>query len=636
MEQIMQKEIEIPCIFGDRNIILKSLQNERGAIKLPLYILTSKGISVDTKRQADLHLDIFYQQDQSFSKLPQDHPLYRPYNLKKRRGLPITIQYNLTMITKYKEDLDQMCTNWMVHWRPDIYVKWWHPRNKVEPLQSEILWGQSIDIEANEDFDVTRRFKWQASTNFTFKSWIFPGLNYAEDSFAADEEEYNRTHEALIEHINVYSTVPDFDDVDIDEEGFPVLGDLFEQTDPQNSTQIGMYAVPTSMDMDTADAIVKNRQKIRRGETDDLEDVPVGGTYNDQPELAALSNTNGTVQRDPVERNKFTDVKEVYNKYAQYILMPPINNDIIQMKYVYFFGGAPVSAMQSEPMSGDILFHNFSKDLKRGDRDFGDCYSDQMLVNFDYDINEKTMKIFGREDNDNYTSIVGSTINNKLISQRVSLEAKKADIKLIINRGLRYNQKTKRYQFDQMDKELNFTNVSNIAIWNDIFCKRQHMHNMGSDDWQLFENMTAKKNYTYDIKFKIQTDIYQSQLNGIKTLFDQTNQKLELKELSKYKYKIVATDTGFWKVINHFNINQKQFANLAFRKVIKISETMKYSILANNNIWIVIKSDEQGDQLYDYGVTTLPVFDIYPIFNVMLKDHQVVYGLGTQYYIGGK
>ena len=36
----MQKEIEIPCIFGDRNIILKSLENERGAIKLPLYILT--------------------------------------------------------------------------------------------------------------------------------------------------------------------------------------------------------------------------------------------------------------------------------------------------------------------------------------------------------------------------------------------------------------------------------------------------------------------------------------------------------------------------------------------------------------------------------------------------------------------
>lgn len=605
MEQIMQKEIEIPCIFGDRNIILRSLQNQNGAIKLPLYILTSKGITVDTKREADLHIDVFYQQDEAFSKLPQDDPLYRPYNLKKRRGLPITISYNLTMITKYKEDLDQMCTNWMVHWRPDIYVKWWHPRNKVEPLQSQILWGQNIEIQNNEDFDITRRFKWQANTQFTFKTWIFPGLNYDEDSFAADEEEYNRTHEALIEHINVYSTIPDYDGVPTDQEGFPVLGDLFEQTNPENSTQVGLYAVPTDTDM----------SQITDG------NMHVG-------------------ERDPIQRNKLTDVSEVYNKYAQYILMPPINNDIIQMKYVYYFGGAPVSAMQSDPMSGDILFHNFSKDFKRGDRDFGDCYSDQMLINFDYDIQNKIMSIYGKKQTDNYNSLVSSQISKQAIKQQVLLQGKQADIKLDINRALIYNNKKKEYQFDINNTQYNFTNTSNIAIWNDIFCKRQHMHNMGSEDWQLFESMTAKKNYDFDIRFKIQTEMYKGKLNGIIQLMDESVDRLELKELNKHKYKIFYSDLDFWKVLNHWDITQKQFQNLAIRKEIDNDDTTKYTILANNTIWIVIKStiieDQVEDELYDYGVTTLPVFDIYPIFNVTIENHQVVYGLGTQYYIGGK
>ena len=300
IDEILQKEIEIPCIFGDRSIILRSLQNERGAIKLPLYILTSRGIRVDAKREADLHLDMFYQQDQSFSKLPQDHPLYRPYNLKKRRGLPITISYNLTMITKYKEDLDQMCTNWMVHWRPDIYVKWWHPRNKTEPLQSQILWGQAIEIQNNEDYDTNKRFKWQANTQFTFKTWIFPGLNYEEDSFAADEEEYNRTHEALIQKINVYSTIPNYDDVQLDQEGFPVLGDLFEETNPENSTQIGMYAVPTDTDLTHLDG----------NNTDTVTGEHPG-------------------ERDPVQKPQTQDVAMVYKKYAEYVLMPPINNEII-------------------------------------------------------------------------------------------------------------------------------------------------------------------------------------------------------------------------------------------------------------------------------------------------------------------
>lgn len=70
-----------------------------------------------------------------------------------------------------------MCTNWMVHMRPDIYVKWWHPRNKTMPLESEILWDQGISFDNIDEYDPQKRFQWKATTNFTFKSWVFPGLN---------------------------------------------------------------------------------------------------------------------------------------------------------------------------------------------------------------------------------------------------------------------------------------------------------------------------------------------------------------------------------------------------------------------------------------------------------------------------
>jgi hypothetical protein len=180
LEKIVQKNIEVPCIFGDRSNILRSLENESGAVKLPLFILEEKGINSDPSRNADLHVDVFYQYDESFSNLNKDNPLYRTYNLNKRRGLPVTIDYELTMIAKYREDLDQMCTNWMVHMRPDIYVRWWHPRNKTSPLESEILWKQSINKESNTDYDYQKRFQWKASTSFSFKTWVFPGLNGTE------------------------------------------------------------------------------------------------------------------------------------------------------------------------------------------------------------------------------------------------------------------------------------------------------------------------------------------------------------------------------------------------------------------------------------------------------------------------
>jgi hypothetical protein len=113
-----------------------------GALKLPLFILQIKGLKVDSARQADLFVDIYYQADTQFSKLDPKHLLYKPYNLSKRRGQPISIEYELTLVSRFKEDLDQMMTNWMVNYRPDIYVRWWHPRNKSFPLESEIVWNR--------------------------------------------------------------------------------------------------------------------------------------------------------------------------------------------------------------------------------------------------------------------------------------------------------------------------------------------------------------------------------------------------------------------------------------------------------------------------------------------------------------
>ena len=77
LDEIVQQKIEIPCILGDRSIILKSLENEPGKYKLPLIILQNKSLKTDTNRMVDLHNDVFYQEDNQFSKLSVDHHLYR-------------------------------------------------------------------------------------------------------------------------------------------------------------------------------------------------------------------------------------------------------------------------------------------------------------------------------------------------------------------------------------------------------------------------------------------------------------------------------------------------------------------------------------------------------------------------------
>jgi hypothetical protein len=183
LDEIVQQKLEIPCILGDRSIILKSLENEPGKYKLPIIILQNKSIKTDTSRMVDLHSDVFYQQDEQFSKLDVDHHLYNPQQLSKKRGQPIIIDYDMTIITKYKEDMDQIFSNWAVHFRPDVYVKWWHPKNKINPLTSQILWSHNISNDLPIEYNPQNVFTYKLSTSFSFKSWLFYGMYSTENNF---------------------------------------------------------------------------------------------------------------------------------------------------------------------------------------------------------------------------------------------------------------------------------------------------------------------------------------------------------------------------------------------------------------------------------------------------------------------
>lgn len=615
MDDIIQKEIQIPCIFGDKSIILKSLENQSGAIKLPLYILTSKGLKTDQKRQADLHIDIFYQQDDVFQKLPKDHPAYRPYSLKKRRGLPITIDYDLTLITKYREDLDQMLTNWMVHWRPDIYVKWWHPRNKIEPLQSQILWGQNINIDSNTDNDGKTKFQWKATTNFTFKTWIFPGLNYYEDSFESELNKIGKNTEPIIQKFNIYN-ITDYTNNDYDEQtGYPVLGDIFDN--------IGK---PGEIDM----------QALKR--TDDFDQI-----YKYQ-------------QSDLYDPTNEDEVYSLYTKYASYTLIPPINDEIIIFKYVYYSGGQPLSALNAIDPSGDLLLHKFNSDittvpdlsggqiqnsklnrLNITQREFGDCYCDALNIKYDYDIINKDLNIYGYLRNDIYTSCIKSTLNSQNgITQQVCLSSNTLthNIKFNMLRTLTLNKQTDKLYFNESK---NIDDHYNINLWNDVLCKRQHMKNMNNKDFKIYQKTTDKKDTTYAVKFKIQNEDYINKLNALKEIFKKNFNNLQLRDEGNNEYILLYNNNTFWKICEDLNCSKSDFQKLNVKKELYDKNNYKYTILINNWLYIVLKTKlylgKQETDVYDYGIVTLPLFEIVPIFNGTQPRARVVYGLNTNYCI---
>jgi hypothetical protein len=406
LDEIVQQNIEVPCIFGDRSIILRSLENETGTLRLPLFILESNNIKTDTSRNADLHSDIFYQVDEAYSKLPTSDPRYRPYNLNKRRGLPITIDYTLTLIAKYKEDLDQMCTNWMVHWRPDIYVKWWHPRNKVSPLESEILWSQNISIDSNSEYEHTKRFQWKATTNFTFKTWVFPGLNSL-DTLTEDAEA-----EKIIKYFNIYSMnkYEDFNRNSVKKilvmNGYPVFGDLY------NRENAGFFVVDTDQgfknDGSDPKGILAGKYMVNNVESNPSSILydPVSGILKpgepmikDLTEIGDLPTNQALLQSFPK-----------FHIWQNYLNPERIKNEQFGFRLTYFKNGFPQSSFLQADPSGDFLFQKFFSEYPRFidynkdpinngyysgviSAEFGINHTENLQPCYNYDIKKKELNV---------------------------------------------------------------------------------------------------------------------------------------------------------------------------------------------------------------------------------------------------
>ena len=434
LDEIVQQKIEIPCILGDRSIILKSLENEPGKYKLPLIILQNKSLKTDTNRMVDLHNDVFYQEDNQFSKLSVDHHLYRPQQISKKRGQPIIIDYDMTIIAKYKEDLDQIFSNWAVHFRPDVYVKWWHPRNKENPLTSQILWAHNISYDAPIEYNPQSIFTYKFTTSFSFKSWLFYGMHSNENEFVDT---------GIIKKIKLFPNKSDkWDENDLaegkkdwnDGDDAYVFGDIKNE----NISDLSFYGM-------SSDQGFYNK-------SDDEEGLKAGKYMVEN----VFAENNPLISGDPILSNiKHNDLVGDFfgsknknminesNKLFSYLTFDSSiksDNQAI-VKNVYFKGGFLKDNMFAYPPSGDFMFDTFYKTYNKEEQiiksEFGQTFHNLSKINISYNINDKNLIITSKHMDNKYVANFKNVLNSSTgIIQEFHIESK-LNIKKI---GLLYHK----------------------------------------------------------------------------------------------------------------------------------------------------------------------------------------------------
>ena len=162
-KNVVQELIRVPCVFGQRDRVLKSLENKDKTLKVPLITLSITSMTRDPGRAYDLQQRLVYQT----SGLP---------NLIKNAPVPMNIGFTLSVVTKTHSDLDQIASNFIPFCNPDFYVVWPHPKQPTQNIKAQVIWDGNLNVEWPEDVAESDPYRIIANTEFTYKTWIFPGM----------------------------------------------------------------------------------------------------------------------------------------------------------------------------------------------------------------------------------------------------------------------------------------------------------------------------------------------------------------------------------------------------------------------------------------------------------------------------
>ena len=160
-----QKSIHVMCVNGQKSRIFKNWQNaeKKSMYKLPLIIISRTGYSRQPNRVNNIHNEVKYEMTSK----------YRSYDLMT--PIPIDISYDVTIVSKYPTDIDQIASNFMIFYNSDIYVSCRHPKYEGIMLNNQIVMSDSVSEENLDEISPDADDLITTTFQFTFKTYLFGG-----------------------------------------------------------------------------------------------------------------------------------------------------------------------------------------------------------------------------------------------------------------------------------------------------------------------------------------------------------------------------------------------------------------------------------------------------------------------------
>jgi hypothetical protein len=163
---VKKEKIGVRYIVGPKQRILHDIVNLNKNITLPAVAIEQTGIRRDPDRiqNKDQHFFRTHLSDDNISKVPQP--------------IPVQMDLDVSIIARYKEDLDQIISNFVPWANPYFIIAWKVPDefdiDFSDEIRSEVSWSGDVSFENPINISKDDKYRIVGNTSFTIKGWMFP------------------------------------------------------------------------------------------------------------------------------------------------------------------------------------------------------------------------------------------------------------------------------------------------------------------------------------------------------------------------------------------------------------------------------------------------------------------------------
>lgn len=199
----IEKKINVRFVYGPKKRVLYDIINAAKATTLPVVALDLKGFSHDTTR-------IFNKNGEFFDTIISGDNCAQYLT-----PTPIKLNYSITIITRYRTDIEQIISNIIPHCNPYFVISIKVPSDfkllGEQEIREVVTWNGNINIEHPDPINKDAKSIYTATTDFTVNGWLFK----PEQPAAKPIYEINAD---VIDNL-----VEDWDDIEVHVESYPII-----------------------------------------------------------------------------------------------------------------------------------------------------------------------------------------------------------------------------------------------------------------------------------------------------------------------------------------------------------------------------------------------------------------------------